>query len=95
MLSCMEYWVTPREEFFELFLVKVDDQVFDGDGFNTLTVALQHRLLVAEENLCPSGLAILFSIKIDWWKTYQKELRSEITGNFLKKRKGKLQVDLL
>ena len=40
VLPCMECWATPREKFLELFLVKVDDQIFDGNGFNILTVAL-------------------------------------------------------
>ena len=49
----MERWTIPREEFFELLLVKVDDQIFDGDEFSTLTVALPHHLLVPEEDPGP------------------------------------------
>jgi len=53
VLLCIEHWTIPREEFLELLLFKVDDQIFDGDGFNTLTVALRHHLLVAEEDSVP------------------------------------------
>ena len=53
MLPCMEGWASPREEFLELFLIKVDDQVFNGKGFNTLTVTLRHHLLVAKEDPIP------------------------------------------
>ena len=53
IFSCMERWATPREEFFKIFLVKVDDQVSDGNGFRILTVALRRHLLIAEEDLIP------------------------------------------
>jgi len=40
LLPCMSCWTTPREEFLELLLVKVDDQVFNNNGFSILTVTL-------------------------------------------------------
>ena len=54
-LLCFHAWSArlPREEFLEFFLVKVDDHVFDGNGFRILTVALRHHLLVAKEDFIP------------------------------------------
>jgi len=56
----MECWTTPRVEFLKLLLVKVDDQSFDGDGFSTLTVAMRHHLLVAEEDFPQRSRHLVF-----------------------------------
>jgi len=80
VLPCMECWATPREEFLKLFLVKVDDQVFDGNGFSILTVACDSISLLRKKTFVPSGAAILFFIENLSGKTY-KILRREITSN--------------
>ena len=63
MFLCMECWATPREEFLEFFLVKVDDQVFDGNGFNILTAACDNISLLRKKTFIPNGVAILFFIE--------------------------------
>ena len=89
MLSCMSCWTTPKEEFFELLLIKVDDQVFDGNGFKILTVALRHYLFVAEEDCSPLWSRHLVNHRKLIGKNLQSiELRSEITSNSLKKEKN-------
>ena len=50
MLLGVVHWTTLGEEFLELLLVKVNDQVLDSHGFSTLSVALRHRLRIAEED---------------------------------------------
>ena len=60
MLPCMSCWTTPREEFLELLLVKVDDQVFNNNGYSILIVTLRHHLLVVEEDIPQQSRHLVF-----------------------------------
>ena len=54
MLPCVEHWTTSREEFFELSLVEMKDQVFEGNRLKILTflVVLEDRSRLAESLIC-------------------------------------------
>ena len=45
----MEHWTT-SSEFFEVFLVEMNDQIFDSNGLIILTVALRFCFLVVPED---------------------------------------------
>ena len=93
MLPCMSCY--PREEFLELLLVKVDDQVLNDNGFSILTVTLWHHLLVAEGLKSPAESPSCFSLKNLIGENLQKELRSKITSNSLKKITGRSPLRFL
>jgi len=69
-----ECWITLREALLELFLVKVNDQIFNGDAFSTLTIALQHHLLVVKEDLTRQQSRHLIFYWFARGKNFQKEL---------------------
>ena len=75
VLPSAEHWTTLREQFFEFFLVEMNNQVFEHNGLKTLIVALHTAFLLRQKTDFPSGVAILFFIDSQKGKLTKKRVK--------------------